>query len=65
MFSTFTLWEVDSDFDKTVEAATCCSPKMKKCGAVNMHTSVTGQNTLRTMKLWSIHKLLEANIDKI
>ena len=38
---------------------------MKKYGAVNMRAMVTGENTLRTMTLWSDQKLLEANIDKI
>ena len=38
---------------------------MQKYGAVNMRATVTGENTLRTMTLWSDQKMLEANIDKI
>jgi hypothetical protein len=38
---------------------------MQKYGAVNMRATVTGENTLRTMTLWSDQKILEANIDKI
>ena len=38
---------------------------MKKYGAVNMRATVTGENTIRTMTLWSDPKMLEANIDEI
>ena len=38
---------------------------MKKYGAVNMRATVTGENTMRTMTLWSDQKLLEENIDQI
>ena len=30
-----------------------------------MRATVTGENTLRTMTLWSDQKMLEENIDKI
>ena len=30
-----------------------------------MRATVTGENTLRTMTLWSDQKMLEANIDEI
>ena len=38
---------------------------MQKYGAVSMRATVTGENTLRTMTLWSDQKMLEENIDKI
>ena len=38
---------------------------MKKYGVVNMRATVTGENTIRTMTLWSDQKMLEANIDEI
>ena len=38
---------------------------LKKYGAVNMRATVTGENTIRTMTLWSDQKMLEANIDEI
>ena len=37
----------------------------KGYGAVNTRCTVTGENTLRTMTLWSSKELLEANVDKI
>ena len=38
---------------------------MQKYGAVNMRATVTGENTMRTMTLWSDQKIVEENIDKI
>ena len=38
---------------------------MQKYGAVNTRCTVTGENTLRTMTLWSSQELLEANVDTI
>ena len=34
-------------------------------GAVNTRCTVTGENTLRTMTLWSSQELLDSNVDKI
>ena len=38
---------------------------MKKYGAVNGRCTVTGENTLRTMTLWSSQELMESNVDTI
>jgi hypothetical protein len=65
MFVSFTDWEFDGNVDNAVEAAKGFWPEMKKYGAVNMRATVTGENTIRTMTLWSDQKMLEANIDKI
>ena len=65
MFVSFTDWEFDGNVDNAVEAAKGFWPEMQKYGAVNMRATVTGENTLRTMTLWSSLELLEANVDTI
>jgi hypothetical protein len=65
MFVSFTDWEFDGNVDNAVEAAKGFWPEMKTYGAVNMRATVTGENTIRTMTLWSDPKMLEANIDEI
>ena len=65
MFVSFTDWEFDGNVDKAVESAKGFQPEMQKYGAVSMRATVTGENTLRTMTLWSDQKMLEENIDKI
>ena len=65
MFVSFTDWEFDGDVDKAVEGITANWAAMKEYGAVNTRCTVTGENTLRTMTLWSDQKMLEANIDEI
>ena len=65
MFVSFTDWEFDGNVDNAVEAAKGFWPEMQKYGAVNMRATVTEENTLRTMTLWSDQKMLEENIDKI
>ena len=56
MFVSFTDWEFDGDVENAVEAAKGFWPEMKKYGAVNMRATVTGENTIRTMTLWSDQK---------
>ena len=46
-----------------VKEANCTATK--GYGAVNTRCTVTGENTLRTMTLWSSQELLEANVDTI
>ena len=53
MFVSFTDWEFDGNVDKAVESAKGFWPEMQKYGAVSMRATVTGENTLRTMTLWS------------
>ena len=65
MFVSFADWEFDGNVDKAVESAKGFWPEMQKYGAVSMRATVTGENTLRTMTLWSDQKMLEENIDKI
>ena len=65
MFMSFTDWEFDGNVESAVEAAKGFWPEMKKYGAVNMRAAVTGENTIRTMTLWSHQKMLETNIDEI
>ena len=65
MFVSFTDWEFDGNVDNAVEAAKGFWPEMKKYGAVNMRATVTGENTIRTMTLWSSQELLDSNVDKI
>ena len=65
MFVSFTDREFDGDIDKAVEGIKANWAAMKEYGAVNTRCTVTGENTLRTMTLWSDQKMLEANIDKI
>jgi len=38
---------------------------MKKHGAVNIHGTVTGEKTIRTMTIWSSKEKLEAAIDDV
>ena len=38
---------------------------MQKYGAVNTQCTVTGENTHRTMTLWSSKELLEENVEKV
>ena len=56
MFVSFTDWEFDGNVDKAVESAKGFWPEMQKYGAVSMRATVTGENTLRTMTLWSDQK---------
>ena len=56
MFVSFTDWEFDGNVENAVEAAKGFWPEMKKYGAVNMRATVTGENTIRTMTLWSDQK---------
>ena len=65
MYVSFTDWEFDGNVDNAVEAAKGFWPEMQKYGAVNMPATVTGENTMRTMTVWSDQKMLEANIDEI
>ena len=65
MFVSFTDWEFDGDVAGAIENAKGFWPEMKKHGAVNMRATVTGENTIRTMTVWSDQKMLEANIDEI
>ena len=65
MFVSFTDWEFDGDVDKAVEGIKTNWAAMKEYGAVNTRCTVTGENTLRTMTLWSSQELLEANVDTI
>ena len=65
MYVSFTDWEFDGDVDKAVEGIKANWAAMKEYGAVNTRCTVTGENTLRTMTLWSSQELLEANVDKI
>ena len=65
MYVSFTDWEFDGDVDKAVEGIKANWAEMKKYGAVNGRCTVTGENTLRTMTLWSSQELMEANVDTI
>jgi len=65
MYVSFTDWEFDGDVDKTVEGIKANWAEMQKYGAVNTRCTVTGENTLRTMTLWSSQELLNSNVDKI
>ena len=65
MFVSFTDWEFDGDVAGAIENAKGFWPEMKKHGAVNMRATVTGENTIRTMTLWSSQETLDANVDKI
>ena len=65
MFVSFTDWEFDGDVDKAVEGIKANWAAMKEYGAVTTRCTVTGENTLRTMTLWSSQELLEANVDTI
>jgi hypothetical protein len=65
MYVSFTDWEFDGDVGKAVEGIKANWAEMKKYGAVNGRCTVTGENTLRTMTLWSSQELMEANVDTI
>ena len=65
MFVSFTDWEFDGDVDKAVEGIKANWAAMKEYGAVNTRCTVTGENTLRTMTLWSSQETLDENVDKI
>ena len=65
MYVSFTDWEFDGDVNKAVEGIKANWAKMKKYGAVNGRCTVTGEDTLRTMTLWSSQELTEANVDAI
>ncbi len=65
MFVSFTDWEFDGNVDNAVEGIKGFWPEMQKYGAVNTRCTVTGENTLRTMTLWSSKELLEENVDKV
>ena len=52
-----------ANIDNAVEGIKGFWPEMQKYGD---HTcTVTGENTLRTMTLWSSKELLEENVDKV
>ena len=65
MFVSFTDWEFDGNVENAVESAKGFWPEMRKYGAVNMRATVTGENTMRTMTLWSDQKIVEKNIENI
>ena len=65
MFVSFTDWEFDGNIENAVENMKGFWPEMKKHGATNMRATVTGENTMRTMTLWSDQKIVEENIEKI
>ena len=65
MYVSFTDWEFDGDVDKAVEGIKANWTEMQKYGAVNTRCTVTGENTLRTMTLWSSEEKLKANIDEV
>ena len=65
MFVSFTDWEFDGNVDNVVQGIKANWAEMQKYGAVNTRCTVTGENTLRTMTLWSSQELLEANVDTI
>ena len=65
MFVSFTDWEFDGNVEKAFEGIKENWAEMKKYGAVNTRCTVTGENTLRTMTLWSSQELLDANVDTI
>ena len=65
MFVSFTDWEFDGNGENAVEGIKANWAEMKKYGAVNTRCTVTGENTLRTMTLWSSQELLDANVDTI
>ena len=65
MFVSFTDWEFDGNIDNVVEGIKANWTEMQKYGAVNTRCTVTGENTLRTMTLWSSQELMEANVDTI
>jgi hypothetical protein len=65
MHVSFTGWKFDGDVDKAVEGIKANWAEMKKYGAVNGRCTVTGENTLRTMTLWSSQELMEAFVDSI
>ena len=65
MFVSFTDWEFDGNVENAVEGIKANWAEMKKYGAVNTRCTVTGENTLRTMTLWSSQELLDVNINTI
>ena len=65
MFVSFTDWEFDGNVENVVEGIKENWAAMKEYGAVNTRCTVTGENNLRTMKLWSSQETLDANVDKI
>ena len=65
MFVSFTDWEFDGNVENVVEGIKENWAAMKEYGAVNTRCTVTGENTLRTMTLWSSQETLDANVDKI
>ena len=64
MFVSFTDWEFDGNIDNAVEGIKGFWPEMQKYGAVNTRCTITGDNILRTITLWSSKVLLEENIYK-
>ena len=65
MFVSYTDWEFDGNVENVVEGIKENWAAMKEYGAVNTRCTVTGENTLRTMTLWSSQETLDANVDKI
>ena len=53
MYVSFADLEFDGDVDKAVEGIKANWAEMKRYVAVNNRIIVTGENTLRTMTLWS------------
>ena len=65
MFVSFTDWKFNGNVENEVEGIKENWAAMKEYGAVNTRCKVTGENTLRTMTLWSSQETLDANVDKI
>ena len=65
MFVSFTDWEFDGNVENVVDGIKENWAAMKEYGAVNTRCKVTGENSLRTMTLWSSQETLDANVDKI
>ena len=65
MFVSFTDWEIDGNVENVVEGIKENWAAMKEYWAVNTRCTVTVENTLRTMTLWSSQETLDANVDKI
>ena len=65
MFVFFTDWEFKGNVDNAVEGIKANRPEMQKYSVVNTRCTVTGENNLRTMTLWSSKELLDVNVDTI
>ena len=65
MFVFFTDWEFKGNVGNAVAGIKANRPEMQKYSVVNTSCTVTGENTLRTMMLWSSRELLDVNVDTI